>query len=70
MDSFHKKSVLEYICSVNFAYCLIDFNIDESRLATQKEEIQNTADLINSHEFNKNESSYCNICEFLKYCNG
>lgn len=49
---------------------LIDFNIDESRLATQKEEIQNTADLINSHEFNKNESSYCNICEFLKYCNG
>ena len=33
---------------------LIDFNIDESRLATQKEEIQNTADLINSHEFNKN----------------
>lgn len=48
---------------------LIDFNIDESRLATQKEEIQNTADLINSHEFNKNESSYCNICEFLKYCN-
>lgn len=49
---------------------LIDFNIGESRLATQKEEIQNTADLINSHEFNKNESSYCNICEFLKYCNG
>lgn len=49
---------------------LIDFNIDESRLATQKEEIQNTADLINSHEFNKNESSYCNICEFFKYCNG
>lgn len=49
---------------------LIDFNIDESRLTTQKEEIQNTADLINSHEFNKNESSYCNICEFLKYCNG
>lgn len=49
---------------------LIDFNIDESRLATQKEEIQNTADLINSHKFNKNESSYCNICEFLKYCNG
>lgn len=49
---------------------LIDFNIDESRLATQKEEIQNTADLINSHEFNKNESIYCNICEFLKYCNG
>ena len=49
---------------------LIDFNIDESRLATQKEEIQNTVDLINSHEFNKNESSYCNICEFLKYCNG
>lgn len=49
---------------------LIDFNIYESRLATQKEEIQNTADLINSHEFNKNESSYCNICEFLKYCNG
>lgn len=49
---------------------LIDFNIDESRLATQKEEIRNTADLINSHEFNKNESSYCNICEFLKYCNG
>jgi len=48
---------------------LIDFNIGESRLATQKEEIQNTADLINSHEFNKNESSYCNICEFLKYCN-
>lgn len=49
---------------------LIDFNIGESRLATQKEEIQNTADLINSHEFNKNESSYCNICEFFKYCNG
>lgn len=49
---------------------LIDFNIGESRLATQKEEIQNNADLINSHEFNKNESSYCNICEFLKYCNG
>lgn len=49
---------------------LIDFNIGESRLATQKEEIQNTVDLINSHEFNKNESSYCNICEFLKYCNG
>lgn len=49
---------------------LIDFNIGESRLATQKEEIQNTANLINSHEFNKNESSYCNICEFLKYCNG
>lgn len=49
---------------------LIDFNIGESRLATQKEEIQNTADLINSYEFNKNESSYCNICEFLKYCNG
>ncbi len=49
---------------------LIDFNIGESRLTTQKEEIQNTADLINSHEFNKNESSYCNICEFLKYCNG
>lgn len=49
---------------------LINFNIDESRLATQKEEIQNTVDLINSHEFNKNESSYCNICEFLKYCNG
>lgn len=49
---------------------LIDFNIGESRLPTQKEEIQNTADLINSHEFNKNESSYCNICEFLKYCNG
>lgn len=49
---------------------LIDFNIGESRLATQKEEIQNTAYLINSHEFNKNESSYCNICEFLKYCNG
>ena len=49
---------------------LIDFNIDESRLATQKEEIQNTADLINSHEFKKNESSYCNICEFFKYCNG
>lgn len=49
---------------------LIDFNIGESRLATQKEEIQNTTDLINSHEFNKNESSYCNICEFLKYCNG
>ena len=49
---------------------LIDFNIGESRLATQKEEIQNTADLINSHEFNKNESSYCNICEFLKYCSG
>lgn len=49
---------------------LIDFNIAESRLATQKEEIQNTADLINSHEFNKNESSYCNICEFFKYCNG
>lgn len=49
---------------------LIDFNIGESRLATQKEEIQNTADLINSHEFNKNESNYCNICEFLKYCNG
>ena len=49
---------------------LIDFNIGESRLATQKEEIQNTADLINSHEFNKNESIYCNICEFLKYCNG
>lgn len=49
---------------------LIDFNIGESRLATQKEEIQNTADLINSHEFNKNESSYYNICEFLKYCNG
>ena len=48
---------------------LIDFNIGESRLATQKEEIQNTADLINSHEF-KNESSYCNICEFFKYCNG
>lgn len=49
---------------------LIDFNIGESRLATQKEEIQNTANLINSHEFNKNESSYCNICEFFKYCNG
>lgn len=49
---------------------LIDFNIGESRLVTQKEEIQNTADLINSHEFNKNESSYCNICEFFKYCNG
>lgn len=49
---------------------LIDFNIGESRLATQKEEIQNTVDLINSHEFNKNESSYCNICEFFKYCNG
>lgn len=49
---------------------LIDFNIDESKLATQKEEIENTADLINSHEFNKNESSYCNICEFSKYCNG
>lgn len=49
---------------------LIDFNIGESRLATQKEEIQNTADLINSQEFNKNESSYCNICEFFKYCNG
>lgn len=49
---------------------LIDFNMGESRLATQKEEIQNTADLINSHEFNKNESSYCNICEFFKYCNG
>ena len=49
---------------------LIDFNIGESRLATQKEEIQNIADLINSHEFNKNESSYCNICEFFKYCNG
>lgn len=49
---------------------LIDFNIGELRLATQKEEIQNTADLINSHEFNKNESSYCNICEFFKYCNG
>ena len=49
---------------------LIDFNIGESRLATQKEEIQNAADLINSHEFNKNESSYCNICEFFKYCNG
>ena len=49
---------------------LIDFNIGEPRLATQKEEIQNTADLINSHEFNKNESSYCNICEFFKYCNG
>ena len=44
---------------------LIDFNIDESRLATQKEEIQNTADLINSHEFNKNE-----IIQLLKDVGG
>ncbi len=47
---------------------LIDCNIDESKLARQKQAIEDTANLINNQKFNKNESSYCNICEFLKYC--
>ena len=47
---------------------LVNLNIDEFKLNAQKQAIENTAILINNHEFNKNESGYCNICEFLKYC--
>ena len=47
---------------------LVNLNIDEFKLNTQKQAIEDTVNLINSHEFNKNESGYCNICEFLKYC--
>ncbi|WP_299523521.1 ATP-dependent DNA helicase [uncultured Methanobrevibacter sp.] len=47
---------------------LINLDINEVNLNKQKEEIENTVNLINNHKFNKCKSSYCNICEFLKYC--
>lgn len=47
---------------------LINFDINEYKLNKQKEEIENTVSLINNHSFNKCKSSYCDVCEFLKYC--